>query len=478
MALDTSGWNIDHSQNPALYKIADTLQDNARYKQQMAMRKQEIDYRHQKDKESDDWKKLGLIQELTNTDKYQTGEATADAIGNQKAAEVLQKYTAAAGSMSPMELQAKISQDMQKTALGMGGLKDELTQSDKNINALKQLYPSINTSRLRAEHRKEILSRRLKDDTDFQNPLDINPSAFKLDDPDFLSYFTEGSKGLTDAIKNPKYSEKVKLAMGSPSSYTTLEGNLPYYRKLNYDPKSEVVGGFYKGKKQPSMDLMSSKAKFRDKEIEVLDDQPFSILEESHPLEIRSAARQKYPDYDMMSSAEKEVIKREVALDVIKSIDKSGFDFGTATKPPHYSTNNYIGGGFGGAGEARGNLIDKIDLSYYGSPQNGRIDDADVKIIPADLQAVLKSSGIDISDSETFQVEIENGKIIAITPSGGKRIDRVAVENAQKKFNTEGQKQAQPDFESVTPRVKQPDGGRNNNKETIAEKMRRLANQR
>lgn len=120
--------------------------------------------------------------------------------------------------------------------------------------------------------------------------------------------------------------------------------------------------------------------------------------------------------------------------------------------------NNRSGSG-GGAYTAKGNLIDKIDLSYYGNPQNGRIDAADVKIIPADLQAVLKASGIDISEAETFQIEIENGKPIAITPEGGKRIDRVAIENAQKKFNTEGQKQAQPDFETTVPKVKQPTGG-------------------
>jgi hypothetical protein len=443
-------------------------------------RQYDIDFRNQRLKEADDWRKLNLIQELTNLDKYQTGEAAADAIGNQKASEILQRYTSMAGSLSPAELQGKITEDMQKTIGGMQSLKSELATSDKDISSIKQLFPGINTAKLRQEHRKEILGRRLKNGTDFVNPLDVNPSSFQLNNPDFLSYFVDDPKKLfTDSIRNPKFTEKgVTVAMGSPSSYTSMEGNLPFFRKLNYDPKTDVDKGFLKRGINPSMDVVKEPTTFRGKQTEVLGKGPFSVFEESNPLELRSLARQKYNDYDLMSDDEKETARREVALDYVNEIDKSGFQFKSATKPPHISVNAGGGGSGSGGGAVKGNLIDKIDLSYYGSPKNGRIDFADVKIIPADLQAVLKSSGIDISDAESFQIEIEDGKIMAVTPAGGKRIDRVAVENAQKKFNTEGQKQAQPDFETTIPKVRQPEIGKPKGGETIAEKMRRLANQK
>ena len=84
------------------------FQQGLRDQERRAERKYEIDYRNQRNQEADDWRKLNLIQELSNVDKYQTGEAVADAIGNMKSQEILQKYTQLASTMSPAELQAKI----------------------------------------------------------------------------------------------------------------------------------------------------------------------------------------------------------------------------------------------------------------------------------------------------------------------------------------------------------------------------------
>ncbi len=107
-------------------------------------------------------------------------------------------------------------------------------------------------------------------------------------------------------------------------------------------------------------------------------------------------------------------------------------------------------------GSGQGNLFNKIDLSKYGNPQQGRVDAVPAADLPADIPAVLKSAGIDVSNARDFQVEIDGGKIIAITPARGKRIDLVTMQNAQEKWNTQGQKQAQPDFQSKVPKVKQP----------------------
>ena len=320
------------------------LENTLRRDERESERQYEINFRNQRLKEADDWKKLQLIQELTNLDKYQTGEQAADAIGFQRAQDLFQKYTAAAGSMTPAELQYKISQDIGKTTLGMQTMKDELMQSDAAIKQLKSAYPSLNAEALMREHRKDILNRRVSGN-DFVNPQIVEPSNFKLDDPDFLSYFVRDSKGLTDAIRNPKYAEDVAVGMGSPNSYTTVKGKLPYFRKLNFDTQKDIEKGFLKKGINPSMEVLSSKAKLGNLDIDVLDDEPFGIMDEQARLELAREARQKFNDYDKMNNEEKRIARKNVAVDFVKSIDRSAFDFGTATKPPHYSSTTNVNAG-------------------------------------------------------------------------------------------------------------------------------------
>ena len=391
-------------------------------------RKYEIDYRNQRNREADDWRKLNLIRDLTDLDKYQTGEAAADAIGNQSAADVLQRYTAMASTLSPSELQGRITQDMQKTIGGMQAMKGELVQSDKDINSLKQLYPGINTAKLRQEHRKEILGRRLKGDTDFENPLDVNPSSFQLNNPDFLSYFVDDPKKLfTESIRNPKFTEKgVAAAIGSPNQATVMEGDLPFFRKLNYDPKTDIKDGFLKKGINPQMDIIKEPTTFRGNQIEVLGKEPFSIFEENNPLELRSLARQKYPDYDLMSDAEKETARREVALDNVRAIDKSGFSFKSTTKPPHYSVN------VGGSNSDQSNLNNIYERIKQKGLQRAK-DYAegnyfDNSLLKSDLDAdelevVLKGTqNKDLTPEGVKVIVEENGRIGVYNKDNGERL--------------------------------------------------------
>lgn len=330
-----TGYNRSPFVLPQMFQPPGQALDNALDRQ---MRQDELNYRReyqqQKDKENDEWKKLNLIQELTNIDKYNTGEAVADAIGHQKAQDIFGKYTALAGSLSPAELQYRIAQDIGKTTLGMQGMKDELVRSDAQIAQLQKLYPTIDAQRLTKELRNEVLGRRIEGN-EFSNPLKANvPSTFKLDDPDFLSYFLRDSKGLTEAIRNPKNVEDVQVGMGSPSSYTMMKGKLNPFNELTYDPTADVKDGFLKKGVQPGMRVIQGKEKLKGADVDVLGEKPFALLEETSRLELAREARQKFPDYDLMSNAEKQTARRSAALDMVKSIDKSGFDFGSATKPP------------------------------------------------------------------------------------------------------------------------------------------------
>jgi hypothetical protein len=166
MALDLQGFYPDNTPNQGLKAISQNLE---RFKEHQY----EIDYRNKKDKESEDWRKLNLIDDLTDLSKHQTGSDVADAIAKQKMGEIYQKYTQAASKMSPAELQSNIQKDMSGLISGVDATKQELSLADEQIKQLKTKYPSLDISKLGTDYRKEILSRRLQNNTDFTNPLQL-----------------------------------------------------------------------------------------------------------------------------------------------------------------------------------------------------------------------------------------------------------------------------------------------------------------
>lgn len=311
-------------------------------------------YEHdlRREKEADDWRKLNLIQDLTNLDKYQTGEATADAIGNQKASEILSKYTALAGSLSPAELQGRITEDMQKTIGGMNAMKAELTQSDKDINTLKQLYPSINTSRLRQEHRADILHRRLKGDTDFENPLNVQPSMFDFGNEELLSDYIEGNKGLTDLATKPQ-TEKRQAIVGTPYNHVEYTAEIPYYMREGFD-RGKEKGGFLPNGTQPKLELMSSQIppealpSSSGKPFNVIDDEVYRNIGGSQKLELIAEAKKKFPTYTNFTPEEKNLAQRNVLYDFL-SKNKSQY-YPSQVRTPSASVMKFFSGGSGGEG--------------------------------------------------------------------------------------------------------------------------------
>ena len=88
-----------------------------------------------------------------------------------------------------------------------------------------------------------------------------------------------------------------------------------------------------------------------------------------------------------------------------------------------------------------------------------------------ELKSVLEKYGIDISRNDKFKVVAKDGRIESIIDSKGNVIDRKTIMNAQKKSDTE-RKGEEPLYnygEGKAPVSK---------KETLAERMRRLANQK
>ena len=317
-------------------------------KNRLNERKFELDYRNQKDREAEDWRKLNLIQDLTDISKYQTGSDVADAIGNRKVNEIFQKYTQSAGAMSPAELQANIQKDMSVIIGGMSAAKQELTQADDQIKLLKQKYPSIDTAQLASDYRNEILNRRISG-SDFVNPLTVGQSNFDVLNPEFLSKYVTGNKNLTSSITNPQGLETMKVMKGSPNAYTEYSTKIPFWKKENID-RTALKNGFMSGSTEPKLEIKASVIPG----VKSVNGQPFMAMDEDvykrfqedegMNLELTAATRQKYKDYDNLSPEEKSLAKRNVLYDKIKELDQSDYYPSDVKSPPRISIRNSSGG--------------------------------------------------------------------------------------------------------------------------------------
>ena len=162
--LNLQGFFPDNTPNQSLFKIADTITENKRYKEQKA-------YRQEKDAEADNWRKVNMVQDLTDLSKHQTSSDVANAVANQKGQEVLQKYTALANKLSYADLQGGISKEMSGIIGGINALKTELDQFEASTKILKQQNPSLDVNSLSQAQREDVLKRRLGEDGSFVNPM-------------------------------------------------------------------------------------------------------------------------------------------------------------------------------------------------------------------------------------------------------------------------------------------------------------------
>ncbi len=455
----------------------ETMQNMVAYKE----RDKERAYREQKDAEQDQWKKLGLIQDLTDLSKYQTGSDVANAVGDKLASSVLQKYTGMASKMSPADLMGSIQKEMSGITSGMQAMKDELAVSDDTLKAYKQMYPELDIAALSKMIRADVVDRRMKGDA-FLNPLEIRPSQLNINDPEILSRFVADDKGLVSAIVNPKGTEPQSVLMGKQGDYTKFEGKLPYWKRPNYDRAKFNPEGFYTGRDIPSFvtkateipaNLFSASG---GKPVKVIDEDVYDqfTADGGQLLSLLSATRKKYPNYDSLNSEEKKYAQRNVLYDKIETLDQSQLQPVQNVRPPVTHSRSYttvnVGGG-SGASKVKGNVLDGFpDVQtqsgarfeggmYYdkdGNPGSGTVF-LTKEYMPALLGGVLKASGIDPENlSEGVNVKVKDGVVVSISNSQIGNVTREEMENVyQRKFDTEPLKGSPLSF----PEPKQKSGG-------------------
>lgn len=369
----------------------------------------ELDYRHQKDKEADDWRKLNLIQELTDLSKYRTGSDVADAVGLNKMNEVYQRYTAAAGQMSPAELQARVQKEMAGIIGGMNATKEELNLADEQLTLMKQKFPSLDIGRLGKDYREEILHRRIGNN-DFNNPLTVGQSTFDIQNPDVLAKYVipNESGSLIKGIQNPQGTETVSVLKGNRNSYTPYTAKITPFKRENFD-RGSLKEGFMTTSGEPKLEIKAKPIMFNGQSVMAMDEDVYKGYE--NDLDLISKTREKFSNYDNLSPNDKDIAKRSTLYDLVQKYDQSDY----RPERPYTSptTRNYINTG---SGETKiRDVYGDIDAQITASKNDGK-PYLQVNLLPGDTQSVV----IDEARKATGNNQLGYGDIKLIKDDNGK----------------------------------------------------------
>lgn len=310
--------------------------------------------RQQQQDEMDLYRKTKMIQDLTDLSKHQTGSDVANAIGNEKIAEMRAKYTANVRNMSYSDLLSEITKDMSSTISSLDALKNELDIADKAVVQLRQQFPELDAPQVARDLRADALQRRIGKGNTFINPLEVAPSemAAQLADPEFLSRYIRGNKSLVDEITNPKGMEEAKVFTGTPMENVRFEAKMPYWKQPTFKSE-EVVGGFLPKGKSPSLKIKSEVIPAQalpssgNRPFTVIDSEVYKRFSQdpNKNLELIQSTRQTFPNYDNFNREEKELAKRHVLYNTIEALDKSDFIPAASTRAPVSNTRINVSGG-------------------------------------------------------------------------------------------------------------------------------------
>lgn len=427
-SLDVSNFILDPQQ-------ATTSEGVKNYASMMERNKQ-ISYQQQKEQEAEQWKKLNLIQDLTDLSKHQTADDVANAIGNQHASEIFNKYTAAAGQMSPAELQYNISKDMQGVTNGLDSMKNELAKSDQMVTALKTKFPSLDITALAKDSRADILNRRLKNGSEFTNPLEVPQSTMDYSNPDFLSKYVTGNKGMTEEIINPKGADDVSVYKGNPNQYTKYSAKIPYWKKPSYDPE-KLNNGFMTDKSEPSLQIKgttlpsASLPSSNGKPFKIVDEDVYNRFtnDESKNIELIKATRDQYPQYDTFNNQEKDYAKRNVLYKNFEALDQSQFH-PTDIHAPSASLLKFYAGGSTSKADAEirdiyGEVSQKVEGGQdlpFGLGKGVQMNELSPTAQKVILEYANKLIGNGVTQSDIALVKGKDGVISIVSPEDGKVI--------------------------------------------------------
>lgn len=333
--IDVSGFGLPilpERQSQGLSQLAQNLRYN-----------REWQYRLQKEKEQDDWRKLNLIQDATDLSKYQTSSDLANSIGNSQMQKIFQKYTASVSTMSPAELQANVAKDMSGIVQNMSAIKNELQLGDEQFKQLKAIYPKLDYGKMTQDYRTDVLNRHLKNDTDFNPAIDIKPSTIDWSNPKTLYKYLPNTESLDKAIINPQGLDTQQVLSGNEMSHIEYKGKVPFWMQPNYTAEDlQKGGGYLKKGFIPQLDVKSEDLPsdilpaLKNNPRKMVTKDVYEQFYNSHPVEIEKGTADMFGEgaYDKMTDQEKEFAQRDYLYTKLKTLDKNNFYQGTATHTP------------------------------------------------------------------------------------------------------------------------------------------------
>jgi hypothetical protein len=326
--------NVFQAPGQALQSATEQVQRQGENLAQMQMRQQEIAERKAERQETQLYRKMQTIQELSDLSKYQTSNDVANAIGNKNAFEIRKKYIdlARQGKVNDADIFEGINKEIASTAQGMNALKAEGENFENELKNLKQIMPKLDAPRLLRDYRKDVVDRRIEDGVSFKNPLEVKQSEFatNLLDPDNLSDYLTDISDLEKQVVSPKSVREMNIAVGSAKDFVPFEGKIPFFAEAvlpegyvegDYLPKGFVPGTRVKSEVIPEI------KKLTGLDFKVVPDEVYSNFADD-PIgktTVIALAKQKFPTYKNFTPVEKYNAQKNALYDYITQKNVSGF---------------------------------------------------------------------------------------------------------------------------------------------------------
>jgi len=221
MPLDLHGFYPNNAPNQSLFKIADTLQDNTRYKQ-------EVDYRNQKEKEAKAQQNrllnLREIDQDTDLAKFKTGEQRIDDYTQKELASIKNKALTEYVDLDPVEAEYKLSNDMQQLINWHGAVKSNIDKIKEGLSGFQKTYSNTNPQKAHELAYLELANDFLEKDAN-GSVIRRDPSLVKSRDYiSDLNTTEKLSQIVDDVTPFSKYIQSFKPQKSGAKEYTNKNG--------------------------------------------------------------------------------------------------------------------------------------------------------------------------------------------------------------------------------------------------------------
>lgn len=211
------------------YKALQLTQQEREFNAQLKDKKE-------RESEADKYRKLKMIDDATDTSKYQSSAQKANSLATQQLLALRNEY-AGKTNLPPEQLYLELQQKLTPVAQGYGSYKQALDEQEALAKKAAEVNPNLDVQKILSDLQTEFDNDYLTtnpDGTTSFNQAKIGTKSDALDRilrPENAWKYSKGSKGLMDVLK--KGGEKGELFSQAPDktqiNYTT---NVPFWAQV------------------------------------------------------------------------------------------------------------------------------------------------------------------------------------------------------------------------------------------------------